>query len=185
MPRESVEKARSAGALAAVGARAERQSNVPFASETVSLGGGGEHVVGRDKAAKMDVSASFKSERPALARRRPRGGQPKGCRSASSCCRPCSRRCPHLEILWTTPAHRTATHRFVIRPRERPRVPSACHRPPRSRAGHCAMRRLRPRPAQSAVAAHSATHRRHRHVAFVTHLHLRLAASATHQARCV
>jgi hypothetical protein len=184
MPRESVEKARSAGALAAVGARAERQSNVPFASETVSLGGGGEHVVGRDKAAKWMGAQVSKAERPTLARR-PRGGQPKGCRSASSCCRPCSRRCPHLEILWTTPAHRTATHRFVIRPRERPRVPSACHRPPRSRAGHCAMRRLRPRPAQSAVAAHSATHRRHRHVAFVTHLHLRLAASATHQARCV
>ena len=182
MPRESVEKARSAGALAAVGACAELQSDVPFASETASLGGGGVHIDER-KRRRMRGTESFKSERCAArgySRRRSVG---RGC--ASSCCRPCSRRCPHLEILWTTPAHRSATHRFVIRPRERPRVPSAYHRPPRSRAGHCAMRRLRPRPAQFAVAAHSATHRRHRHVAFVTHLHLRLAASATHQARCV
>ena len=74
MPRESVEKARSAGALAAVGARAERQSNVPFASETVSLGSGGEHVVGRDKSGENGCERKFQKRAPRVGTAASAGG---------------------------------------------------------------------------------------------------------------
>lgn len=182
MPRESVEKARSAGALAAVGACAELQSDVPFASETASLGGGG-YISTSAKEANEGRQVS-----KASARARQGGTLPTT-----------ERRSWMRVILLSAVLTAVSTSRDLVDNTCTPQCNSSiCYPPqgaptcticlppsPRSRAGHCAMRRLRPRPAQSAVAAHSATHRRHRHVAFVTHLHLRLAASATHQARCV